>query len=64
MRERREGMESPGAYVTNKEFRKIIFSCFLCSSAPLSLSLVAYDLESGGMPLLDAVGVNFKGLYR
>ena len=38
-----------------------IFAWFLCSFGPPSLSLVAYYLERGGMPLHgDAVGVNCK----
>ena len=40
------------------EFHTAIFAWFLCSFGPPSRDLVAYHLESGGMPLHDAVGVN------
>ena len=48
-----ERMESPNAYVT------AIFAwpCVLSDRPPM---LWCYHLESGGMPLHDAVGVNCK----
>ena len=52
-------MESSGAYV-DIEFYTVIFAWFLCSFGPPSRSLVAYQLERGGMPLHDVVGVNCR----
>ena len=42
------------------EFHAAIFAWFLCSFEPPKHALVAYQLERGGMTLLDVVGVNYK----
>ena len=51
-------MESPGAHITN-EFHKAIFlgPVFFQTSLPCS---GGYHLGRDGMPLHDAVGINFK----
>ena len=55
MRERWEGMESPGAYVDHWCLTRPFLQRYF---GPLSHALVYYHLVRCGMPLHDAVGVN------
>ena len=60
MRERSERVESRDTYVTER----VSFGHFclaLCSFGPTALPCSGgYHMERGGMPLLDAVGINCK----
>ena len=53
-------MESPSAHADDLSFTRSFLSRFLCSFGHPSLTFKAYHLESGGMPLHDAVGINCK----
>ena len=58
MRDRWDGVESPGAYLDDGVSCGH-FCLAWCSFGPPSRALVDYYLERGAMPLDDAVGANW-----
>ena len=58
MRERSESVESPGTYVTECVLRgRFCLALFFRTTHPCS---GGYHMEMGGMPLHDALGINYK----